>query len=193
MTNSLMYTQRCTRARWELVALLRASLRYRIATPSRILRPRSTLAAHRLPLPTPGRAHPANFMFLVQSLYIVFPFTEHKKRRKREEIFAVAKINDSEWAIVTGRIETDCYPYRWNRLHSCLLYCIKSFSHDYALSRFHVDCHLIVSPSVAWQIAHSIMSEVPGSISVETKIFTLAFSLGKGRQLPESILAYRNS
>jgi len=60
MTNSLMYTQRCTRARRELVALLRASLRYRMATPSRTLRPRSTLAARRLPLPLVARTQPTS-------------------------------------------------------------------------------------------------------------------------------------
>lgn len=34
------------------------------------------------------------------------------------------------------------------------------------------------------------MPEVPDSTPVETKIFTLVSLLGKGRQLPESILSY---
>lgn len=77
-----MYTQRCTRARRELVALLRASLRYRMATPSRTLRPRSTLAARRLLLPTLGRAHPANSTIPTAIfIYRPFPFTEYKKRK----------------------------------------------------------------------------------------------------------------
>lgn len=76
-----VYTKVYTRSPRARRSPPRSSLRYRMATPSRTLRPRSTLATRRLPLPTPGRAHPANSTFPLRSLYIAFPFTEHKKKR----------------------------------------------------------------------------------------------------------------
>lgn len=74
-----MYTrERYTRARQELVALLRASLRYRMAALSRKLRPRSTLATDS-PV---ARIQPPRSLFLRSILYITLCVHLRTKKKK---------------------------------------------------------------------------------------------------------------